>query len=143
MITIKHVVLQVWRATSNYTLQDYTGQYTLELIPCTANPSQPFTPPPSSLTNATLTNTERPACTPNPPTLFPLSLALRQTQRPVPLTYTLDTDFHLLTDLERFLADPTHHPFTQVLCQAFDGLLFFCLFIHFGTVEEELREEDV
>ncbi|KAK3859680.1 hypothetical protein Pcinc_034224 [Petrolisthes cinctipes] len=106
---------QVWRATSNYTLQDYTGQYTLELIPCTAESSQPFTPSPTHTTNTTQTDTEPPACTPNPPTLFPLNLALMQTQRPVPLTYTLDTDFHLLTDMERFLADPTQHSYTQVV----------------------------
>lgn len=85
---------QVWRATSNYNLKDYTGEYIFELIPCTVAPTQAYTvadPLP---------------CTPHPPTTFPLPIAIQQTHRPVPLVYTLNTDFQLLNSPTMFLMDP-------------------------------------
>ncbi|XP_069157214.1 extracellular matrix organizing protein FRAS1 [Procambarus clarkii] len=85
---------QVWRATSDYNLKDYTGEYIFELIPCTVAPTQAYTvadPPP---------------CTPHPPTNFTLPIAIQQTHRPVPLVYTLNTDFQLLNSPTLFLMDP-------------------------------------
>ncbi|KAG7168269.1 Extracellular matrix protein FRAS1-like, partial [Homarus americanus] len=85
---------QVWRAVSDYNLKDYTGEYTLELIPCTVSPTQSFTV------------TEPLPCTPHPPATFTLPIAIQQTHRPVPLVYTLNTDFQLLNSPALFLTDP-------------------------------------
>ncbi|KAK7080023.1 Extracellular matrix protein fras1 [Halocaridina rubra] len=85
---------QVWRATSEYNLKDYTGEYSLELIPCTVSPTQAYK------------KDEEPACSPHPPKAFSLPVAIQQSQRPVPLIYTLNTDFHLLNSRDDFLMDP-------------------------------------
>lgn len=85
---------QVWRATSEYNLKDYTGKYKLELIPCTVTPTQGYS------------DASPPACTPHPPTTFPLPIAIQQTHRPVPLIYTLNTDFQLFNSETMFLMDP-------------------------------------
>ncbi|XP_076043694.1 extracellular matrix organizing protein FRAS1-like [Oratosquilla oratoria] len=86
---------QVWRATSDYNLKDYTGEYSLLLIPCTVTPTQSYEvadPPP---------------CTPHTtPTEFVLPIAIQQTYRPVPLVYTLNTDLQLVRSKEELLADP-------------------------------------
>ncbi|XP_064121126.1 extracellular matrix organizing protein FRAS1-like isoform X1 [Macrobrachium nipponense] len=85
---------QVWRATSEYNLKDYTGEYVLELIPCTVSPTQAYE------------KMDEPACTPHPPKAFALPVAIQQSQRPVPLIYTLNTDFQLLNSPNLFLKDP-------------------------------------
>lgn len=113
---------QVWRATSDYNLKDYTGEYTLELIPCTVTPTQAYTvadPPP---------------CTPHPPTAFKLPIAIQQTHRPVPLVYTLNTDFQLLNSPTLFLMDPKQVDNLQVrdsYAIMTVKLVCFCVASHF------------
>lgn len=85
---------QVWQATSTYSLPDYTGEYKLELVACTAPPTKAYTV------------ADPPACTPHPPQGFPLPLAIQQSHRPVPLVYTLNTVFQLLNTPDQFLQDP-------------------------------------
>lgn len=94
LIRCMYIFLQVWRATSIYSLPDYTGEYKLELVPCTAPPKQAFIV------------SDPPACTPQPPQAFPLPLAIQQSHRPVPLVYTLNTVFQLLNSPDVFLQDP-------------------------------------
>ena len=89
-----YVCVQVWRATSTYSLPDYTGEYRLLLVACTPPPSQAYVV------------VDPPACTPHPPQAFPLPLAIQQTHRPVPLVYTLNTVFQLLNTPQMFLQDP-------------------------------------
>nr|XP_046207425.1 extracellular matrix organizing protein FRAS1-like [Oncorhynchus gorbuscha] len=36
---------QLWKATSSYSRKDYSGEYTVFLIPCTVQPTQPWTDP--------------------------------------------------------------------------------------------------
>ncbi|VCW99041.1 unnamed protein product [Gulo gulo] len=36
---------QLWRATSSYNRKDYSGEYTIYLIPCTVQPTQPWVDP--------------------------------------------------------------------------------------------------
>lgn len=86
--------LQVWQATSIYSLSDYTGEYKLELVPCTAPPEQAYVV------------SEPPSCTPHPPQAFTLPLAIQQSHRPVPLVYTLNTVFQLFNTPDLFLQDP-------------------------------------
>lgn len=85
----------MWQATSDYSLKDYSGEYTLELIPCTATAVQAYSAGANS-----------PPCTPHTPTAFPLPISIQQTHRPVPLVYTLNTDFQLLNNPTLFLMDP-------------------------------------
>ena len=85
---------QAWRATSTYSLPDYTGEYKLELMACTAPPAQAYVV------------VDPPACTPHHPQAFPLPLAIQQSHRPVPLVYTLNTVFQLLNTPDLFLQDP-------------------------------------
>ncbi|XP_063885992.1 extracellular matrix organizing protein FRAS1-like isoform X2 [Scylla paramamosain] len=85
---------QTWRATSTYSLPDYTGEYKLELMACTAPPTQAYAV------------VDPPACMPHPPQAFPLPLAIQQSHRPVPLVYTLNTVFQLLNTPDLFLQDP-------------------------------------
>ena len=39
---------QLWRATSSYNLKDYSGDYVIELLPCTATPTQSYNVEPNS-----------------------------------------------------------------------------------------------
>lgn len=36
--------LQTWKAVSQFSRKDYTGEYTLNLIPCTVQPTQGYEP---------------------------------------------------------------------------------------------------
>ncbi|MPC64172.1 Extracellular matrix protein FRAS1 [Portunus trituberculatus] len=85
---------QAWRATSTYSLPDYTGEYKLELMACTAPQAQAYAA------------VDPPACMPHHPQAFPLPLAIQQSHRPVPLVYTLNTVFQLLNTPNLFLQDP-------------------------------------
>lgn len=66
---------QKWRAISNYTLQDYTGNYTLVLIPCTSD---------SKLTR------NQDDCVPGDPVNVSLPIHYQQPFRPEPVHYSLE-----------------------------------------------------
>ncbi|XP_054995058.1 extracellular matrix organizing protein FRAS1 [Sorex araneus] len=87
---------QLWRATSSYNRKDYSGEYTIYLIPCTVQPTQPWIDP-----------GEKPlACTAHAPERFLIPIAFQQTNRPVPVVYSLNTEFQLCNNEKVFLMDP-------------------------------------
>ncbi|XP_073898026.1 extracellular matrix organizing protein FRAS1 isoform X2 [Castor canadensis] len=87
---------QLWRATSSYNRKDYSGEYTIYLIPCTVQPTQPWVDP-----------GEKPlACTAHAPERFLIPIAFQQTHRPVPVVYSLNTEFQLCNNEKVFLMDP-------------------------------------
>ncbi|KAM9238088.1 extracellular matrix organizing protein FRAS1 [Dugong dugon] len=87
---------QFWRATSSYNRKDYSGEYTIYLIPCTVQPTQPWVDP-----------GEKPlACTAHAPERFLIPIAFQQTNRPVPVVYSLNTEFQLCNNEKVFLMDP-------------------------------------
>ncbi|XP_069482442.1 extracellular matrix organizing protein FRAS1 [Ambystoma mexicanum] len=88
---------QLWRATSSYSRKDYSGEYTIYLIPCTVQPTQPWIDP-----------GDKPlACTAHAPERFLIPIAFQQTNRPVPVVYSLNTEFQLCNNEKMFLMDPT------------------------------------
>uniref|UniRef100_A0A672MQB1 Extracellular matrix protein FRAS1-like n=1 Tax=Sinocyclocheilus grahami TaxID=75366 RepID=A0A672MQB1_SINGR len=81
---------QLWRATN------YSGEYTVFLIPCTVQPTQ-----------AWVDSGDKPlSCTAHAPEKFLLPIAFQQTNRPVPVVYSLDTEFQLCNNEKVFLMDP-------------------------------------
>ncbi|XP_043916303.1 extracellular matrix organizing protein FRAS1-like [Protopterus annectens] len=88
---------QLWRATSSYNRKDYSGEYTFFLIPCTVQPTQSFVDP-----------GDKPlACTAHAPERFLVPIAFQQTNRPVPVVYSLNTEFQLCNNDKMFLMDPS------------------------------------
>ncbi|KAJ8286924.1 hypothetical protein GJAV_G00044950 [Gymnothorax javanicus] len=87
---------QLWKATSSYSRKDYSGEYTVFLVPCTVQSTQPWTEP-----------GEKPlTCTAHPPEKFLVPIAFQQTNRPVPVVYSLNTEFQLSSNEKAFLTDP-------------------------------------
>uniref|UniRef100_A0A3B4AGL3 VWFC domain-containing protein n=1 Tax=Periophthalmus magnuspinnatus TaxID=409849 RepID=A0A3B4AGL3_9GOBI len=87
---------QLWRATSSYSRKDYSGEYTAFLIPCTVQPTQPWIDP-----------GDKPlSCTAHAPEKFLVPIAFQQTNRPVPVVYSLNTEFQLCNNEKVFLLDP-------------------------------------
>ncbi|XP_053108034.1 extracellular matrix organizing protein FRAS1 isoform X2 [Hemicordylus capensis] len=88
---------QLWRATSSYSRKDYSGEYTIYLIPCTVQPTQSWVDP-----------GDKPLpCTAHAPEKFLIPIAFQQTNRPVPVVYSLNTEFQLCNNEKVFLMDPT------------------------------------
>ncbi|XP_025024783.1 extracellular matrix protein FRAS1 isoform X2 [Python bivittatus] len=88
---------QLWRATSSYSRKDYSGEYTISLIPCTVQPTQSWVDP-----------GDKPLpCTAHAPEKFLIPIAFQQTNRPVPVVYSLNTEFQLCNNEKVFLMDPT------------------------------------
>ncbi|XP_038060993.1 extracellular matrix protein FRAS1-like [Patiria miniata] len=87
---------QLWRATSTYNLKDYSGDYVIELLPCTVTPTQSFNLMPDMPV----------VCTAHPPEKFVVPIAFQQTNRPVPVVYSLSTEFHLMNNEKVFLMNP-------------------------------------
>ncbi|XP_041084402.1 extracellular matrix organizing protein FRAS1-like isoform X2 [Polyodon spathula] len=87
---------QLWRATSSYSRKDYSGEYSVVLIPCTVQPTQPWIDP-----------GDKPlACTAHAPEKFLVPIAFQQTNRPVPVVYSLNTEFQLCNNEKIFMMDP-------------------------------------
>lgn len=94
---------QKWRAVSNYTLQDYTGNYTLVLAPCPVPPDQPQQTQPNKF--GRLVNKKEDCQTADP---FNVTLPIHYQQpfRPEPVHYSLETTFQLTNDVRAFLRKP-------------------------------------
>ncbi|XP_015220286.2 extracellular matrix organizing protein FRAS1 [Lepisosteus oculatus] len=87
---------QLWRATSSYSRKDYSGEYTVFLMPCTVQPTQPWTD-----------HGDKPlSCTAHAPEKFLVPIAFQQTNRPVPVVYSLNTEFQLCNNEKIFMIDP-------------------------------------
>jgi extracelluar matrix protein FRAS1 len=76
--------MQTWQATSDLSLRDYTGDYTLELIPCMATKPDYYSAGASDLN-----------CEPRQPKQFILPISFQQANRPLPVVYSLNTEFQL------------------------------------------------
>ncbi|XP_035245707.1 extracellular matrix protein FRAS1-like isoform X1 [Anguilla anguilla] len=88
--------VQLWKATSSYSRKDYSGEYTVFLVPCTVQPAQPWINP-----------GDKPlSCTAHTPEKFLVPIAFQQTNRPVPVVYSLNTEFQLCNNEKAFLLDP-------------------------------------
>ncbi|CAG09631.1 unnamed protein product, partial [Tetraodon nigroviridis] len=87
---------QLWRATSSYSRKDYSGEYTVFLIPCTVQPTQPWIDPGDKALS----------CTAHAPEKFLVPIAFQQTNRPVPVVYSLNTEFQLCNNEKVFMMDP-------------------------------------
>ncbi|KAJ8339232.1 hypothetical protein SKAU_G00360180 [Synaphobranchus kaupii] len=87
---------QLWKATSSYSRKDYSGEYTVFLVPCTVQPALPWVEP-----------GDKPlSCTAHTPEKFLVPIAFQQTHRPVPVVYSLNTEFQLCNNEKAFLMDP-------------------------------------
>ncbi|XP_048248290.1 extracellular matrix organizing protein FRAS1-like isoform X2 [Haliotis rufescens] len=85
---------QLWRATSSFNLKDYTGRYTIELIPCSVKATQRYI------------KIDPIPCIASQPQSFEVPISFQQTNRPVPVVYSLNTDFQLTNNLKMFLLSP-------------------------------------
>uniref|UniRef100_H3DH31 Fraser extracellular matrix complex subunit 1 n=1 Tax=Tetraodon nigroviridis TaxID=99883 RepID=H3DH31_TETNG len=88
---------QLWRATSSYSRKDYSGEYTVFLIPCTVQPTQPWIDPGDKALSCTAHAPEK---------RFLVPIAFQQTNRPVPVVYSLNTEFQLCNNEKVFMMDP-------------------------------------
>ncbi|KAF4530183.1 hypothetical protein B566_EDAN001442 [Ephemera danica] len=85
---------QLWRAVSNASLTDFSGQYSAMLLPCVAAPTTVYT------------DAEPPRCHAHQPSRIPLNIAFQVPTRPEPAKYALHTQFDLTNNPKEFLADP-------------------------------------
>ncbi|XP_067010453.2 extracellular matrix organizing protein FRAS1 [Anabrus simplex] len=88
---------QAWRAVTVYSLQDYTGEYTVTLIPCSVRPGQPYYNGHAR---------QRTDCSPRGPVHFKLPIMFQQSSRPAPLVYSLETQFTITNSQTEFLEEP-------------------------------------
>ncbi|XP_013916331.1 PREDICTED: extracellular matrix protein FRAS1-like [Thamnophis sirtalis] len=88
---------QLWQYLISAFRKDYSGEYTISLIPCTVQPTQSWVDP-----------GDKPLpCTAHAPEKFLIPIAFQQTNRPVPVVYSLNTEFQLCNNEKVFLMDPT------------------------------------
>jgi len=85
--------LQKWRAVSNQTLQDYTGDYTLFLIPC-------------QRIDLSRLDKDDADCVPMAPVNVTLPVHYQQPLRPIPVQFSLETTFQLTDNIQSFLRKP-------------------------------------
>ena len=83
--------VQKWRAVSNATLQDYTGNYTLILVPCNRNLSN---------------KNSKEECLSTAGSKISLPIHYQQPFRPEPVHFSLETTFQLTNDVKAFLRKP-------------------------------------
>ncbi|GFS77940.1 extracellular matrix protein FRAS1 [Nephila pilipes] len=89
--------IQFWRSTSKYNLKDYSGYYSLFLIPCKVTISKQ-----TSLYNGY----KYLPCIAQTPERFELPIVFQQTNRPSPVTYALETFFQIFNNENVFLMNP-------------------------------------
>ncbi|XP_055493466.1 FRAS1-related extracellular matrix protein 2-like [Leucoraja erinacea] len=82
---------QQWSFTSDFAVRDYSGTYTVKLIPCASSPSQDYTLPI--------------VCNPREPIIFDLDIRFQQVSDPVPAEFSLNTQMFLLNKKSLWLSD--------------------------------------
>ncbi|XP_078259348.1 FRAS1-related extracellular matrix protein 2-like [Rhinoraja longicauda] len=82
---------QQWRFTSDFAVRDYSGTYTVKLIPCASLPNQDYTLPI--------------VCNPREPIIFDLDIRFQQVSDPVPTEFSLNTQMFLLNKKSLWLSD--------------------------------------
>ncbi|KAL6483774.1 hypothetical protein MHYP_G00086460 [Metynnis hypsauchen] len=83
--------MQTWSFTSQHSVHDYSGSYSLSLVPCVAPPTVAFTNPP--------------VCHPQQPITFSLDVRFQQVSDAVPAEFTLNTRLYLMAKKELWLSD--------------------------------------
>ncbi|XP_035288338.1 FRAS1-related extracellular matrix protein 2-like isoform X1 [Anguilla anguilla] len=85
--------LQQWTFISDFAVRDYSGTYTVKLVPCTSNPNQEYAIPP--------------VCNPREPITFDLDIRFQQVSDPVAVEFSLNTQMFLLSKKDLWLSDGT------------------------------------
>uniref|UniRef100_A0A3B4BU34 Calx-beta domain-containing protein n=1 Tax=Pygocentrus nattereri TaxID=42514 RepID=A0A3B4BU34_PYGNA len=82
---------QTWSFTSQHSVHDYSGSYSVRLLPCVAPPTVAYTNPP--------------VCHPQQPITFSLDVRFQQVSDAVPAEFTLNTRLYLMAKKELWLSD--------------------------------------
>nr|XP_002119185.2 FRAS1-related extracellular matrix protein 2 [Ciona intestinalis] len=82
---------QKWSFVSDYAVRDYSGTYTIKLIPCTTTADQSYDVPI--------------VCNPREPLSFEMDIRFQQVSYPVAAEFSLNTDFFLLSKKSLYLSD--------------------------------------
>ncbi|XP_053362727.1 FRAS1-related extracellular matrix protein 2b [Clarias gariepinus] len=83
--------MQQWMFVSDFAVRDYSGTYTVKLLPCTSPPSLEYTLPP--------------VCNPREPITFDLDIRFQQVSDPVAAEFSLNTQMLLLPKRTLWLSD--------------------------------------
>ncbi|XP_076151609.1 FRAS1-related extracellular matrix protein 3 [Alosa pseudoharengus] len=83
--------MQQWSFVSDFAIRDYSGTYTVKLIPCSASPNGEFSIPP--------------VCHPREPLTFHMDIRFQQVSDPVSAEFSLNTQMFLLSKKELWLSD--------------------------------------
>ncbi|KAM8897925.1 FRAS1-related extracellular matrix protein 2a [Spinachia spinachia] len=83
--------VQQWTFTSDFAVRDYSGTFTVRLIPCT--------------TARDVEHTLPPVCSPREPVTFNLDIRFQQVSDPVAVEFSLNTQMFLLTKRTLWLSD--------------------------------------
>ncbi|XP_026524411.1 FRAS1-related extracellular matrix protein 3 [Notechis scutatus] len=83
--------MQQWKFLSDFAVRDYSGTYTVKLLPCVATPSQEYTQPV--------------ICSPREPITFELDIRFQQVSDPVAAEFNLNTQMFLLSKKDLWLSD--------------------------------------
>ncbi|XP_078255243.1 FRAS1-related extracellular matrix protein 3 [Rhinoraja longicauda] len=83
--------MQQWSFTSDFAVRDYSGTYTVKLIPCSTTPNQEYSLPI--------------VCNPREPITFDLDIRFQQVSDPVAAEFSLNTQMVLLSKREIWLSD--------------------------------------
>ncbi|XP_065136876.1 FRAS1-related extracellular matrix protein 2-like [Paramisgurnus dabryanus] len=83
--------VQQWTFISDFAVRDYTGTYTVKLVPCTASFNVEYT--------------FRPVCHPRDPVTFDLDIRFQQVSDPVAAEFSLNTQMLLLSKRALWLSD--------------------------------------
>ncbi|XP_055082728.1 FRAS1-related extracellular matrix protein 2-like isoform X2 [Periophthalmus magnuspinnatus] len=83
--------VQQWTFTSDFAVRDYSGTYTVKLIPCTTAQNMEYTVPP--------------VCSPREPVTFDLDIRFQQVSDPVAVEFSLNTQMLLLSKKNVWLSD--------------------------------------
>ncbi|XP_041808691.1 FRAS1-related extracellular matrix protein 2-like [Chelmon rostratus] len=83
--------VQLWTFTSDFAVRDYSGTYTVKLIPCTTAQNMEYTVPP--------------VCSPREPVNFDLDIRFQQVSDPVAVEFSLNTQMFLLSKRSLWLSD--------------------------------------
>ncbi|XP_028833636.1 FRAS1-related extracellular matrix protein 3 isoform X1 [Denticeps clupeoides] len=83
--------MQQWSFVSDFAIRDYSGTYSVKLIPCTSSPAGEFSIPP--------------VCHPREPLTFDMDIRFQQVSDPVSAEFSLNTQMYLLSKKDLWLSD--------------------------------------
>uniref|UniRef100_A0A2K6EQE4 FRAS1-related extracellular matrix protein 2 n=1 Tax=Propithecus coquereli TaxID=379532 RepID=A0A2K6EQE4_PROCO len=83
--------VQQWSFVSDFAVRDYSGTYTVKLLPCTTPPHQEYRLPVT--------------CNPREPVTFDLDIRFQQVSDPVAAEFSLNTQMYLLSKKSLWLSD--------------------------------------